>query len=169
MPGAVNVRYLHRSGHQAFEPIPDRGQRHPTAPVVTPPSTPTLTCTRWAVHVHSHKKPSWEARQFMLSCVTCSNRRWRADISHRWDMVMGVYFLTKPSHRTHKRWSIFCRHGRREIAYFLKWFHPHQIHIKVEPSSTSRVLASPKRKNASSKLPFGRFISTVFSPPTSNL
>ena len=122
---------LHRLGIQAFEPVLIEGSAIQLHPLVTTAFNADFDGDQMAVHVPLSEKAVAEARQLMLSS---KNLLKPADgepiISPAKDMVLGVYYLTKPNEKSHPGdGRIFANSDEVDIAYQLNQV---EVHTEIK-------------------------------------
>jgi len=127
---------LHRLGIQAFEPVLIEGSAIQLHPLVTTAFNADFDGDQMAVHVPLSQKAVTEARQLMLSS---KNLLKPADgepiISPSKDMVLGVYYLTKPDNKAHRGdGRIFANSDEVDLAYQLNQV---DIHTSIKLFATT--------------------------------
>ncbi len=121
---------LHRLGIQAFEPILVEGKAIQLHPLVCPAFNADFDGDQMAVHVPLSIEAQTEARILMMSTNNIlSPANGKPIINPTQDIVLGLYYMTKPSAYVKGEGKYFSSHEEVRIAYELKVV---DLHAKIK-------------------------------------
>ncbi len=121
---------LHRLGIQAFEPVLVEGKAIHLHPLVCPAFNADFDGDQMAVHVPLSIEAQSEARILMMSTNNIlSPANGKPIINPTQDIVLGLYYMTKPSAYVKGEGKFFSSHEEVRIAYELKVV---DIHAKIK-------------------------------------
>ncbi len=121
---------LHRLGIQAFEPVLVEGKAIQLHPLVCPAFNADFDGDQMAVHVPLSIEAQTEARILMMSSNNIlSPANGKPIINPTQDIVLGLYYMTKPSAYVKGEGKYFSSHEEVRIAYELRVV---DLHAKIK-------------------------------------
>ncbi len=121
---------LHRLGIQAFEPVLIEGKAIQLHPLVCPAFNADFDGDQMAVHVPLSIEAQTEARILMMSTNNIlSPAHGKPIINPTQDIILGLYYMTKPSVYVNGEGRYFSNHEEVRIAYELKVV---DLHAKIK-------------------------------------
>ncbi|MGC8684236.1 MAG: DNA-directed RNA polymerase subunit beta' [bacterium] len=128
---------LHRLGIQAFEPVLIEGKAIQLHPLVCPAFNADFDGDQMAVHVPLSIEAQTEARILMMSTNNIlSPANGKPIINPTQDIVLGLYYMTKPSAYVKGEGKYFSNHEEVRIAYELKAV---DLHAKIKLRYNGRI------------------------------